>query len=63
MVNYDNFGPEKVIDVYHPKTGMRGFLVIDKIALLRYNTLEKRILLNALLDLESDVIRPMHMLV
>ncbi len=33
MVDYDEFGPEKIIDVYHPKTGMRGFLVIDNTAL------------------------------
>lgn len=29
MVDYDEFGPEKIIDVYHPKSGMRGFVVID----------------------------------
>lgn len=33
MVEYDEFGPEKIIDVYHPKTGMRGFVVIDNTAL------------------------------
>ncbi|MBI2579362.1 MAG: Glu/Leu/Phe/Val dehydrogenase [Candidatus Aenigmarchaeota archaeon] len=33
MVEYDEFGPEKIIDVYHPKTGMRGFLVLDNTAL------------------------------
>ena len=33
MPEYDEFGPEKIIDVYHPKTGMRGFLVIDNTAL------------------------------
>ncbi|MBI2172770.1 MAG: Glu/Leu/Phe/Val dehydrogenase [Candidatus Aenigmarchaeota archaeon] len=33
MVEYDEFGPEKIIDVYHPKSGMRGFLVIDNTAL------------------------------
>src|SRR3989338_3678354 len=29
MINYDEFGPEKVINVYHAKSGMRGFVVID----------------------------------
>ena len=29
MVSYDNIGPEKIVDVYDPKTGMRGFTVID----------------------------------
>ncbi len=29
MVDYDEFGPEKIIDVYHPKSGMRGFIVLD----------------------------------
>ena len=33
MVEYDGFGPEKVIEVYHPKTGMRGWVVIDNTAL------------------------------
>ncbi len=33
MVEYDEFGPEKIIDVYHPKSGMRGFLIIDNSAL------------------------------
>jgi len=33
MVDFDEFGPEKIIDVYHPKTGMRGVLVIDNTAL------------------------------
>ena len=32
-MQFDNFGPEKVLNVYHPKTGMRGFLVIDNTAL------------------------------
>lgn len=30
---YDEFGPEKILDVYHPKSGMRGFVVIDNTAL------------------------------
>lgn len=29
MVEFDSLGPEKVIQVYDPKTGMKGFLVID----------------------------------
>tara|TARA_Y100000310_G_scaffold339280_1_gene431498 strand:- start:6231 stop:7346 length:1116 start_codon:yes stop_codon:yes gene_type:complete len=29
MVNYDEFGPEKVVHVYDPKSGMKGFTVID----------------------------------
>tara|TARA_Y100000310_G_C20634638_1_gene790519 strand:- start:190 stop:1296 length:1107 start_codon:yes stop_codon:yes gene_type:complete len=33
MVDYDEVGPEKIVDVYHPKTGMRGFVVIDSNAL------------------------------
>ncbi|MDP2908267.1 MAG: Glu/Leu/Phe/Val dehydrogenase [Nanoarchaeota archaeon] len=33
MIEYDEFGPEKIFEVYNPKVGMRGFLVIDNIAL------------------------------
>jgi len=33
MVDYDNFGPEKILNVYHPKTGMHGVLVIDNTSL------------------------------
>ena len=29
MIKSDNLGPEKLIEVYDQKTGMRGFLVID----------------------------------
>lgn len=29
MANNDEFGPEKVINVYDPKSGMRGVIVID----------------------------------
>lgn len=29
MINFDFFGPEKIIEVYDPKTKMHGFLVID----------------------------------
>lgn len=32
MVEYDDFGPERIIDLYDPKTGMRGFTVIDSTA-------------------------------
>ena len=32
-MEFDGFGPEKVIEVYHPKTGMHGYLVIDSTAL------------------------------
>lgn len=28
-MKYDSLGPEKIIDVYDPETGMRGFTVID----------------------------------
>lgn len=30
---YDEFGPEKILEVYDPKTGMHGFVVIDSTAL------------------------------
>src|SRR3990167_10021310 len=29
MIKHDSLGPEKLIEVYDQKTGMRGFLVID----------------------------------
>lgn len=29
MANFDEFGPEKIIRVYDPKSGMRGVMVID----------------------------------
>ena len=32
MIEYDEFGPEKILSVYNPKTGMKGFVVIDNIA-------------------------------
>lgn len=32
MVNFDEFGPEKILEVYNPKVGMRGFVVIDNTA-------------------------------
>lgn len=33
MVEYDEWGPEKIVMVYDPKTGMKGFSVIDNTAL------------------------------
>lgn len=33
MVIYDEFGPEKILEVYHPKAGLHGFVVIDSLAL------------------------------
>ncbi|MDO8628447.1 MAG: Glu/Leu/Phe/Val dehydrogenase [Nanoarchaeota archaeon] len=33
MVSFDGFGPEKVLEVYNPKVGMHGYLVIDSTAL------------------------------
>lgn len=33
MITYDEFGPEKILEVYDPKTKLRGILVIDNIAL------------------------------
>lgn len=33
MVNFDEFGPEKILEVYDPKVGMHGFVVIDNTAL------------------------------
>ncbi len=33
MINHDSYGPEKVLEVYHPKSGMKGFVVIDNTAL------------------------------
>ena len=32
-INYDDFGPEKILDVYNPKVGMRGFVVLDNLGL------------------------------
>ncbi|MDO8428180.1 MAG: Glu/Leu/Phe/Val dehydrogenase [Candidatus Diapherotrites archaeon] len=32
-IEFDGFGPERVIEVYNPKVGMHGFLVIDNTAL------------------------------
>ena len=33
MVNFDEFGPEKILEVYNAKVGMRGFVVIDNTSL------------------------------
>jgi len=33
MVEYDAFGPEKIIEVYNPRVGMKGFIVIDNTSL------------------------------
>ena len=33
MVEFDEFGPEKIVSVYNAKIGMRGFVVIDNTAL------------------------------
>src|SRR3989344_176606 len=33
MVEFDGIGPEKILEVYHPKLGMKGFVVIDNTAL------------------------------
>ncbi len=33
MVNFDEFGPEKILEVFDQKTGMHGFTVIDNTAL------------------------------
>ena len=33
MVEFDDFGPEKVIEVYNAKVGMRGFLIVDNTSL------------------------------
>ncbi len=33
QIDYDEFGPEKILEVYNPQVGMRGFVVIDNTAL------------------------------
>lgn len=33
MIEFDEFGPEKILEVYDPKTGMRGFVVLFSTAL------------------------------
>lgn len=32
-IEFDGFGPEKILTVYNPKVGLRGFVVIDSTAL------------------------------
>jgi len=32
-MQFDEFGPERIVEVYHPKLGMRGVVVIDNTAL------------------------------
>src|SRR3989344_3322101 len=32
-IEFDGFGPEKILQVYNPKVGMHGFVVIDSTAL------------------------------
>ena len=33
MKEYNAIGPEKVLEIYNPKVGLRSFLVIDSTAL------------------------------
>jgi len=33
MVEFDGYGPQKIIQVYNPKVGLKGFVVIDNTAL------------------------------
>src|SRR3989344_9397572 len=33
MVEFDAFGPEKILEVYNPRVGMRGFVVMDNLSL------------------------------
>ncbi|MDO8556466.1 MAG: Glu/Leu/Phe/Val dehydrogenase [Nanoarchaeota archaeon] len=33
MVSYDGFGPEKILEVYNPRLGMRGVVVLDNLSL------------------------------
>ncbi|MFH1849997.1 MAG: Glu/Leu/Phe/Val dehydrogenase [archaeon] len=33
MADYDEFGPEKILTVYNARTGMRGIVVLDNLAL------------------------------
>ena len=33
MVEFDDLGPEKILEVFNPKVGMRGYLVCDNLAL------------------------------
>ena len=33
MFEFDDLGPEKVLQVYNPKVGMHGYVVLDNLAL------------------------------
>jgi len=33
MVVYDEFGPEKIFQVYNPKIGLHGFVCLDNLSL------------------------------
>jgi len=33
MINFDEFGPEKVLKVYNPKIGLHGYLTLDNLSL------------------------------
>ena len=33
MVEFDAYGPEKILQVYNPKVGMKGFVVLDNLSL------------------------------
>ncbi|MEK6856472.1 MAG: Glu/Leu/Phe/Val dehydrogenase dimerization domain-containing protein, partial [Nanoarchaeota archaeon] len=33
MVDFDAYGPEKILHVYNPKVGMKGFAVLDNLSL------------------------------
>ena len=32
MVEFDGYGPQKIVQVYNPKVGLKGFVVIDNTA-------------------------------
>ncbi len=33
MPEFDEFGPEKILEIYNPKVGMRGYLILDNLSL------------------------------
>lgn len=33
MIDFDEFGPEKILEVYNPKIGMKGYLILDNLSL------------------------------
>jgi hypothetical protein len=33
MAEFDGMGPEKILEVYNPRKGMYGFVIIDNTAL------------------------------